>query len=382
MRLAHLSDLHLGKSVNNYSMLEDQKYILKQIVDIIAEEHIDAVLIAGDVYDRPVPPADAVTLLNEFLNELSRQQIEVILIAGNHDSGDRLGFASELLNQVKVHITGTYTGSVPCLTLHDDYGLVHFFSVPYLRTSAVNRSMPIDAKPVSNTQEAMAQVLALTPIIMEDRNILIAHQFVTGVQVDVDGSEELEVGGADQVSSSLFQMFDYTALGHIHRPQNVGSELIRYCGSPLACSFAEESQTKSVTIIDLKEKGDISVQTHPLTPLRKMEELKGRFADVMKDECIRDHHDNYVRIILQDEQDIPDAASRLKYPYPFLMRLDYDNTRTHSETIINAAERVEQKTPLQLFEEFYELQNGMAMSEEQKQLAEQEISLVFKEEQS
>ena len=382
MRLAHLSDLHLGKNVNNYSMIEDQKYILNQITDIIAQEHADAVIIAGDVYDRPIPPADAVSLLNEFLYELNRMKIEVIIIAGNHDSGDRLNFASELLERVKVHIAGTYNGSISCLSLFDEYGPVHFYSVPYLRPSAVNRKMPDESAPVKNTQEAMRHVLGNTPMIMEDRNILIAHQFVAGAQVDENGSEELEVGGTDQVASSLFQMFDYTALGHIHRPQKAGSEWVRYSGSPLSYSFAEENQIKSVPIVELKEKGDIKVHLHPLKPFRKMEELSGLFADVMQDTCIRDHSSSYLRIILQDEQDIPDAAARLKAQYPYLMRLDYDNTRTRSEMVISAAERVEQKTPLELFEEFYELQNGMAMNEEQRNLAKQEIIRIFEKEQA
>ncbi|MCH4208193.1 MAG: exonuclease SbcCD subunit D [Solobacterium sp.] len=382
MRLAHLADLHLGKSVNNYSMIEDQRYILNQIVQILKEKQIDAVLIAGDVYDRPVPPAEAVSLLNDFLNQLSELNMEVFMIAGNHDSGDRLSFASDLLDHLKIHIAGTYEGTVGCVTLQDQYGPVHVYSVPFIRPSAVNRTIESETDKVGTFTEAMRYVLKDLSVEPKDRNLLIAHQFVTGAAVDENGSEQLEVGGLDQIDASVFKPFDYTALGHIHRPQNVVSEAIRYSGSPLAYSFAESNQIKAVTILDLKEKGTVEFEYAELKPMRKMEEIHGLFAEVMCETCIAEHANSYLRIVLNDEQDIPDAVTRLKVQYPYLMRLDYDNVRTRSETIVSAAEAVESKSPQELFEAFYELQNGMPMSDEQKKLAAEEIQTVFEQENS
>lgn len=380
MRFAHLSDLHLGKMVNNYSMLEDQRDILIQILAVLDQEQAEAVLIAGDIYDRPVPPLDAVNLLDEFLTALAARSLEVFLIAGNHDSGDRLGFASALLKRERIHIAGTWQGKPEQVTLKDSFGPIHIFSIPFLRPSSVNRFIAEEKDKAGSYTDSMRAAIAAAEIDPAGRNVLIAHQFVTGAALDPEGSEEFEIGGSDNIDASVFAPFDYTALGHIHRPQDIGSPRIRYCGTPLKYSLGEIGQTKSLTIVDLGAKGDLQTHLVPLSPLREMSELRGSFLEVTAEERIRAHQADYVRITLTDEQDIPDAAARLKAVYLYLMRLDYDNARTRNEQVISVDTEAASRHPQELFEEFYEKQNGQPMSEELRKLAAEEIQQVFAKE--
>jgi len=381
MRFAHLSDLHLGKTVNNYSMLEDQRDILQKVLGIIDQEQADAVLIAGDVYDRPVPPLDAVNLLNDFLNALAERGLEVFLISGNHDSGDRLGFAADLLGRERIHIAGVWKGQPECTVLHDAHGPAAVWSIPFIRPSSINRFIAEEKDRVGTYTEAMRHAVSSAGIDSSIRNVLIAHQFVTGASLDPEGSEEFEIGGSDNIDASVFAPFDYTALGHIHRPQDISSPRIRYCGTPLKYSLGEIGQEKSVTIAELNEKGDLQVRAVPLTPLRGMSELRGSFLEVNAPAHIAAQAGDYVRVVLTDEQDIPDAAARLKVVYPYLMRLDYDNARTRNEQVLSVDAEAASRHPLELFEEFYEKQNGQPMSGELKRLAAEEIGKVFAKEQ-
>ena len=375
MKLIHLSDLHLGKRVNEFSMLEDQQYILEEILRIIDSEKPDGVLIAGDVYDKTVPSAEAVTLLDEFLVQLSKRDTQTFLISGNHDSAERLAFGGRLMEQSGIHIARVYNGVLAPLTLRDEYGPVDLYLLPFLRPVQVRRFFP--ESEIATYTEAMAAVLGAADIDKTHRNVLVTHQFVTGAQTC--DSEELSVGGTDNVDVSVFDDFDYVALGHIHGPQKIGRETVRYCGTPLKYSFSEVGHKKSVTVVELAEKGSVAIRTVPLVPKRDMSELRGAYNELMLRENYegKPFRNDYLRITLTDEEDIPNAVNNLRTVYPYIMRLDYDNRRTRTESHVDGAEQVERKRPLTLFEEFYESQNGQPMSEEQRSFAKQLMELIW-----
>ena len=375
MRLIHLSDLHLGKRVNEFSMLEDQQYILEEILRIIDSEKPDGVLIAGDVYDKTVPSAEAVTLLDEFLVQLSKRDTQTFLISGNHDSAERLAFGGRLMEQSGIHIARVYNGVLAPLTLRDEYGPVDLYLLPFLRPVQVRRFFP--ESEIATYTEAMAAVLGAADIDKAHRNVLVTHQFVTGAQTC--DSEELSVGGTDNVDVSVFDDFDYVALGHIHGPQKIGRETVRYCGTPLKYSFSEVGHKKSVTVVELAEKGSVAIRTVPLVPKRDMSELRGAYNELMLRENYegKPFRNDYLRITLTDEEDIPNAVNNLRTVYPYIMRLDYDNRRTRTESHVDGAEQVERKRPLTLFEEFYESQNGQPMSEEQRSFAKQLMERIW-----
>ncbi|WP_418984374.1 exonuclease SbcCD subunit D [Agathobaculum sp.] len=375
MKLIHLSDLHLGKRVNEFSMLEDQQYILEEILRIIDSEKPDGVLIAGDVYDKTVPSAEAVTLLDEFLVQLSKRDTQTFLISGNHDSAERLAFGGRLMEQSGIHIARVYNGVLAPLTLRDEYGLVDLYLLPFLRPVQVRRFFP--ESEIATYTEAMAAVLGAADIDKTHRNVLVTHQFVTGAQTC--DSEELSVGGTDNVDVSVFDDFDYVALGHIHGPQKIGRETVRYCGTPLKYSFSEVGHKKSVTVVELAEKGSVVIRTVPLVPKRDMSELRGAYNELMLRENYegKPFRNDYLRITLTDEEDIPNAVNNLRTVYPYIMRLDYDNRRTRTESHVDGAEQVERKRPLTLLEEFYESQNGQPMSEEQRSFAKQLMERIW-----
>lgn len=375
MKLIHLSDLHLGKRVNEFSMLEDQQYILEELLRIIDSEKPDGVLIAGDVYDKTVPSAEAVTLLDEFLVQLSKRDTQTFLISGNHDSAERLAFGGRLMEQSGIHIARVYNGVFAPLTLRDEYGPVDLYLLPFLRPVQVRRFFP--ESEIATYTEAMAAVLGAADIDKTHRNVLVTHQFVTGAQTC--DSEELSVGGTDNVDVSVFDDFDYVALGHIHGPQKIGRETVRYCGTPLKYSFSEVGHKKSVTVVELAEKGSVVIRTVPLVPKRDMSELRGAYNELMLRENYegKPFRNDYLRITLTDEEDIPNAVNNLRTVYPYIMRLDYDNRRTRTESHVDGAEQVERKRPLTLFEEFYESQNGQPMSEEQRSFAKQLMERIW-----
>lgn len=362
MKLIHLSDLHLGKRVNDFPMLEDQAYILDRVLEIAGEEQPDAVLIAGDVYDKTVPSAEAVALLDDFLVKLADRSLPVLLISGNHDSPERLAFANRLMEGRGVYIAPVYHGEVSPVTLEDDRGPVDFWLLPFLKPAHIRRFFPEEG--VESFTDAMACAIRHMPLDPARRNVLVTHQFVTGAARCE--SEEVSVGGADNVDASVFAPFDYVALGHLHGPQNVGGERIRYCGTPLKYSFSEAGHQKSVTIVELGEKGSLEVRAVPLLPQRDMVELRGSFAQLKSPEFYGQvDRDAYVRVILTDENDIYDAMGQLRPVYPNLMALDYDNLRTWSGAVVLEEADVK-RDPLELFADFYQQQNHQPMSEEQR----------------
>ena len=366
MKLIHLSDIHLGKRVNEFSMLEDQAHILKKILAVVDEENPDGVLIAGDVYDKSVPSTEAVQLFDDFLVRLAERKLPVFIISGNHDSPERLSFANRLIDAVGIHLAPVYSGVVEPITLSDEYGPVNVYMLPFIKPAHVRGFFP-DTE-ITGYSDAVAAAIGRMNIDKTQRNVLITHQFVTGAQRS--DSEELSVGGTDNIGVEVFCDFDYVALGHIHGPQNMDSGRIRYCGSPLKYSFSEAAQQKSVTVAELKEKGTLEIHTVPLIPRRDMVELKGSYQQLTLREFYENttYQEDYTHITLTDEEDIPDAVAKLRTVYHNLMKLDYDNTRTRHSAAISGAENVETRSPIDLFAEFYELQNGLPMSAEQTEL--------------
>lgn len=363
MKLIHLSDLHLGKRLNEFSLGEDQEYILNQILQIVEAEQPDAVVIAGDVYDKAIPSVEAVSLFDEFLVRLAGLHIHIFVISGNHDSPERIAFGSRLLEETGIHLSPVYGGRVESVTLEDAFGPVDFYLLPFVKPIHVRRFFP--EAPTDTYTQALSTAVGHMNLDEHRRNVLVTHQFVTGASRS--DSEEISVGGADNVDSAVFDAFDYVALGHIHSPQHCGSEKIRYCGTPLKYSFSEAKDTKSVTVAELKEKGNLVIRTVPLKPLRELVELRGTFEELTD----RHFYENttwtrdYVHLTLTDEEDIPDAVGKLRLIYRNLMKLDYDNARTRSNAEITGAQAQDTRSPLELFASFYELQNNRPMTAEQ-----------------
>ena len=364
MKLIHLSDLHIGKRVNEVSMIEDQEYILLQILRIIDDEKPDAVLICGDVYDKSVPSAEAVTLFDDFLCRLAKRDVPVLIISGNHDSPERLAFGKHFLERADIHISPVYDGKAESVTLSDGHGEVDFWLLPFIKPAHVKRFYPDEG--IESYTDALRVAVEQMGIDPAKRNVLLTHQFITNA-LPCKSEDIVSVGGSDNVDAAVFDDFDYVALGHLHSPQNIGSSRIRYCGTPLKYSFSEAEHHKSVTVVKLGDKGDLSLELRPLLPRRDLRIIRGTFAEVTEKSFYEGTAaDDYLQIILTDEEDVPEALGRLRQIYPNIMKLTYDNTRTRSSRIIDSAENVQRKSPLELFEELYELQNNQPMSDIQK----------------
>lgn len=363
MKLIHLSDLHLGKRVNEYSMLEDQAYILKRILAITAQEKPGAVVIAGDVYDKAVPPAEAVSLFDEFLVSLARLGTQVFVISGNHDSPERIAFASRIMDEGGIHMSPVYGGRIEPTRLEDEYGELFVYMLPFVKPAHVRRFHE-DAEIATYTDAVRCAVTDMN-VDPSGRNVLITHQFVTGASRSE--SEEVSLGGTDNVDAEVLAAFDYVALGHLHSPQCCGAGNIRYCGTPLKYSFSEAKDQKSVTVVELREKGNVTYRTVDLIPRHDLVELKGTYAELTLKAFYENTtwQEDYTHITLTDEEDVPDAIGKLRTVYHRLMKLDYDNRRTRSNAAILGDAEAESKTPYELFSDFYELQNNQPMSDEQ-----------------
>lgn len=369
MKLLHISDLHIGKRVNEFSMLEDQKYILRQILAVADDCKADGVMIAGDIYDKPVPSAEAVAVFDWFLTELADRGKQVYAVSGNHDSAERIAFGAQLMSGRGVFVSPVYRGETAMYTAQDSYGELCIYLLPFIKPAVVRHALEgtpeMDGKTLPESyQDAVRLAVERMGVDCSKRNILIAHQFVTGAgRCD---SEEVSVGGLDNVDADVFDAFDYVALGHIHSPQYLKRETVRYCGTPLKYSFSEAEQEKSVTVVELGGKGQVEISTVPLVPLHDLRRIRGTYMEVTARDFYRDTDtEDYVQITLTDEEDIPDGLQKLRVIYPNLMRLEYDNSRTKQSHLIECTEEIEQKSELELFAEFYELQNNQPMSDEQ-----------------
>ena len=376
MKIIHLSDLHLGKRVNEYSMIPDQEYILKQIEEIIREEEPEAVVLAGDIYDKSVPSAEAVVLFDRFLNEIVSPQRKVFVISGNHDSAERLAFGGRLMEGSGLFISEIYNGAVKPVILRDDWGDVCIYLLPFIKPVHVREAFPEEK--IESFTDALRTAVSAMNIDPSKRNVLVTHQFVTGAsRCD---SETASVGGTDAVDGAVFDGFDYVALGHIHGPQSVGKETLRYCGTPLKYSFSEMDHKKSVTVVELKEKGEVQIRTRELVPLHDLREIRGTYMELADRQNYEGTAvDDYLHVVLTDEEDVYDAFSRLRGIYPNIMKLDYDNLRTRTQGHAQAVAEAKKYSETELLDMLYEQQNGCGMNEEQRKWAE-ELFAKLKEE--
>lgn len=363
MRFLHLADLHIGKRVNGFSMIEDQKFVFEQVYNVIENEKIDGIIMAGDIYDKPVPSAEAVKLFDEMLTRLVSINLPIFVISGNHDSAERIGFGSDILSAAKVYMSRVYNGNLQKIELEDDYGKINVYLLPFIKPATV-KNIYKEAE-IKDYDDALEYVLSQEKIDETKRNVIVSHQFVTGAMRSE--SEEVSVGGLDNVSVENYKAFDYVALGHIHRAQQMGRESARYAGTLLKYSFSEEKHNKSMTIVDLKEKGNIEIKEIPVKPLHDLKTIKGKFSKITSEEFYKElKKEDYYRAVLTDEEDILNAIGKLKSIYPNLMSMEYDNMRTRSYSVVDNVETAEAKSPLEHFEEFFEKQNGRKMSEKQR----------------
>ena len=378
MKFFHLADLHLGKRVNGFPMIEDQKIILDQILELADTEHPDAVVIAGDVYDKSIPSVEAVNLMDDFLVELVRRKLQVFVISGNHDSAERVSYGGRVMEQSGIHISPRISGCGP-IRLDDQYGPLYIYLIPYIHPSVVREAYPEEK--VTDWTQAMEVLIRNAHVDPAARNIAVAHQYVTasGVRPEECDSEQKHIGGLDNVDYSVFDAFDYVALGHLHGPQRIGRDTVRYAGSPLKYSFSEEKHKKSVTLVEIKEKGQVEYRQLPLVPARDFKTLRGTFSEVMSPGFTAPlSAEDYYRIILTDEQDVDQALARLrKYFYKNLMDLEYDNTRTRTQSDIDAGEEALEKEPIEVLQELFLKQNGTAMNDFQTQTAARRIEEIW-----
>lgn len=370
MKFLHLADLHIGRTVNEISMIPDQKYILDQIFSLACETKTDVILIAGDIYDKSIPSEEAVRLLDAFLSRCASADIRICMISGNHDSDERLNFGSSLFRNEGIYISAVYDGTVPHVEFEDEYGKVNVWMLPFVKASMVRHYHP-DLK-TDNYDEALRSALSLCDIHEDERNIIVAHQFVTSGSFDPEsaGSENvssMHVGTVEKVDASAFDPFDYAALGHIHRPQRVMRDTVRYAGSPLAYSLSEINQDKTVPLIELKEKGTVKIDLLPLHPLHSMRHLKGRIEDLLNPQNITDPQD-YIYVTLTDETVIPEAISRIRSYYPNTMKLDYMNSHTQAVTSCAISQQPYQKSFDELVSEFSRFVLGSELSEEEQEV--------------
>ncbi|MCR5021382.1 exonuclease SbcCD subunit D [Ruminococcus sp.] len=373
MRFAHVSDLHLGKRLGSYTLIEDQRYILSQIADTASAEKCDGILIAGDIYDKSAPSAEAVKLFGEFLTKLSKAGLSVYIISGNHDSPERIDYGREIMAGADIHICACYEGSAEVLTVKDEYGELDICSVPFIKPSLVRSYCP--EADIHTYTDMMRTVIEQSGIDRDRRCIMMCHQFITGAATC--DSEYLSVGTLDNVDAEVFDGFDYVALGHIHSPQNVRKN-IRYCGTPLIYSASEISNKKSLTIADIKEKGNVEISTVPLRPLRDVMELKGRYDELMA----RSYYENldtegFFYITLTDDTDIPNVMPKLRTVYQNIVQLSFDNSRTRTVSVVTAAVNTDTKTPYELVAELFKEQNGADMTEEQSEYVKDIIDSIW-----
>ena len=374
MKFFHISDLHLGIRVGGYQMLDDQRYILTEIIRLALEHKPDAVAIAGDVYDKSVPTVEAVELLDWFVVSLNELGVAVYLVAGNHDSTERISFASSLLGKSDVHISQSYKGSLSPIRTQDEYGEVNVWLMPYLKPSVVRQHF--QGLEIASYSDAVSAALSNIEIDSKKRNVLVAHQFVTGAITSE--SDELYVGGSENVDASLFDSFDYVALGHLHRPQNIKRQTLRYSGTPLKYSLSEADHNKTVTLVEMKGKGETVISELPLSPSRDMREIRGTYKELTAQKnYLGTNTDDYVYICLTDEDEEPDAATKLRNIYPNLVRLRYDNARTQAKMTEIATTSYDSKEPVDLFGEFYEMQNGQPMSEAQRKYSQNLLKKIW-----
>lgn len=365
MRLLHLADLHLGKRVNGYNMLEDQAFALEQIIQLIKEKNVDVLLIAGDIYDQTLPSAQAMVVFDGFLSKLNKLGIKILMISGNHDSQERLSFASSLMAKSGLYIGRAFDGSLDCIKLEDEYGPINFYMLPYTRPLQIKQYFEdLDS---SDFQSALENVIKTINLKPNERNVILTHQYIIGSHLS--DSEELYLGGTEAISIDIYDGFDYVAMGHIHKKQAFRNGLVSYPGALLKYSRSESSYDKKIRIIDMKEKGNIEIEEHTINYLRDMREIKGYFSQILEEAFEDENLKDYIHITLYDQDEIYNAMNRLREVYPNIMSLSYD-IKTSNDQIKLIGQKQKSKDPLSLFEEFYEERNNRALDDDKKKLVE------------
>ena len=375
MKILHLADLHLGKRVNEFSMLEDQRYILNQILDIVEEEAVEVVMICGDVYDKGIPPVDAIELLDDFLWKLAEKDCRTLMISGNHDSGDRLGFGKHLFQNSNLFIVSQFSGEIEKITIPCGNLPVNFYMLPFVKPVIVNQSLGIHTQ---SYQECLRYLIEHTKIDPEEMNLLMAHQFVTAGKEnpELSDSETSSLGGIDNVDYRIFDPFDYVALGHIHKPQAMGRPQVRYSGSILKYSFSEIRKEKEVVLLHIEENKKMEMSFRKLKPLRDMREIKGTIRQLMEGEIRLGNQEDYMQVTLTDEEEILDAIGKVRTVFPNVMKICQENRRYARQQQIRAEEQdILHQDPLQLFAEFYKMQNNIELEEEEAE----KIKTIFEE---
>lgn len=375
MKIVHTADLHIGKMVNEYDLLKDQEYVLNQMIEIAKDEEVDAFVIAGDVYDRSIPPADAVSTFNRFVSRLSELRIPILLVSGNHDSGERLSFASSILDKERFYISGSYDGQVKKVRLQDEYGNINFYLLPYMKPPVVKYYH--DTEMIKTYEEAIKVVVDNIGVNEEERNVLVTHYFVTNLGITPECSDSethISVGGTDNIDVSVFNQFDYVALGHIHGPQKIGREQVRYAGSPLKYSFSEVYHNKSVTIVELGEKkskdeATVRIHTREIEPLHDMRKIKGSLADLISEEVysLADTED-YLQITLTNQEELVDAIGSLRNIYPNVMQLIFEKNIRGEDGIYTRASNLRHRTTLDIYHEFYEAMTEREFDKERQDI--------------
>jgi len=382
MKLLHLSDLHLGKVLQEQLMLEDQEYMLKKIIEKIQEEKIEVVLISGDVYDRSIPQTEAVNLLDSFLHTLIKElKRKVFIISGNHDSKERLGFGNRIFENDGLYIESKYAGKLKKVELEDEFGKLNIYMLPFVKPIEVRKYF----EDVNSYEEAIHKIIENEEINKDERNIILVHQFITagGVQPERTDSEVISLGGTENVDVSNFDDFDYVAIGHVHRPQRIGRDTARYSGTILKYSFSEVNHKKTMPILDFKEKGNLNIVLQELIPLRDMREIKGPIEELIKKENYEGTNtDDYIRAIITNEEPVYDAIGQIRRIYPNTLKLEIKNSKTalSIEEQENSIENIKEKSEIELFSEFYKMQNNDELDKKQIELMEQIIENAKNEE--
>lgn len=379
MRLLHIADLHVGKRVCEFPMLADQRHVLAQVVSLLRSRSCDALLVAGDVYDKSAPSAESVALVDWFLGEVAATGVPAVVIPGNHDSAERIAYARGPLGRLGVHVAPVYEGHVEPVELRDEWGGVSVWPLPFVRPATVRHALG-DPAPETYT-DALRRMVGELDLSAAGRNVAVAHQFVTsGSAVPERCDSEVSVGGLDNVDASVFDGFDYVALGHVHRAQRVGRCAVRYAGSILKYSVSEATGTKTATLVDLGAPGSTpSIELVPLDPLHDLRRIRGPLESLVSPEVVgaADAND-YLHVVLTDENPAMDAMARLRSHYPNVMSLEYDNARTRSAGLEGGVgvRPQDNASPLDMFCEFYEWQNGAAPSEQQRSIVVEELERI------
>ena len=368
MKFIHISDLHLGKRVYEFSMIEEQKNALDQVIKAVDERDVDGIFIAGDIYDKQIPSIEAVELFDSFLTQLSKRDIDIFVISGNHDSAERVCFGAELFKSKRIYISKAYEGRIEYVDMQDEYGKLRVHLIPFMKPANVRRFYPDEE--ITDYNSAIRVVVENMEMAEDERNVVLVHQFITGAARSE--SEESSLGGMDNIEYDLFDDFDYVALGHIHKPQAMGRQQVRYSGTLVKYALDEVNQVKSITYVELKSKGEVIIDTIPVEPIHEMRRVVGTYMELTdRNNYIDTRVDDYLHVILTDEGDVPDALRKLRVIYPNILRLEYDNTRTRCRNSVIEGEPVRRRQPIEYIEELFFEQNNADMSEEQKRIIRQ-----------